>query len=303
MRKNRNEEKTSSRKVYHTLENNIFDAVIWILLILIFICTAYPFYYCIIASLNNGYDFMKGGVFFWPRQFTLQNYIELLSDSRWILALQVSAFRTILGTLITVLVTCVVSYALSRKELMFGKFYRFVVVFSMYVSGGLIPFYILLKNLHLLNTVWVYIFPSMLNLFFVIVGINFFQSVPDSLIESAKLDGASETKILVKIVFPLSKAFIATLALFTAVNQWNSWVDSSYYVNDESLRTVAYRMITTINQSASAATLSGGSMVSTATAMTSQTTAMIVSMLPIMCVYPFLQKYFVQGLMIGAVKE
>lgn len=246
---------------------------------------------------------MKGGVFFWPRQFTLQNYIDLLSDSRWILALQVSAFRTILGTLITVLVTCVVSYALSRKELMFGKFYRFIVVFSMYVSGGLIPFYILLKNLHLLNTVWVYIFPSMLNLFFVIVGINFFRSVPDSLIESAKLDGASETKILVKIVFPLSKAFIATLALFTAVNQWNSWVDSSYYVNDESLRTVAYRMITTINQSASAATLSGGSMVSTATAMTSQTTAMIVSMLPIMCVYPFLQKYFVQGLMIGAVKE
>lgn len=294
---------SSGIKYYKNRENVIVDTVIWILLILIFIMTAYPFYYCIIASFSDGYDFMRGGVFFYPRKPTLGNYQELLSDPKWLMAFPVSFFRTIVGTLLTVFMTSLLSYALSRKDLMFGSIYKFFVVFSMYVSGGLIPFYILLKNLHLLNTIWVYIFPSMLNLFFVIVGINFFSSIPASLVESAKLDGATEFQVLLRVVLPLSRAFLATLALFTAVNQWNSWLDSTYYVSDEKLRTVAYRMVTAINQSAGAATISGGTIVSKSTALTSQATAMVVSMLPIMLVYPFLQKYFVQGLMIGAVKE
>ncbi len=216
-------------------------------------------------------------------------------------AFKISVARTIVGTALTVFATCLVCYYLPRKELMFGKVYRFMVVFSMYVSGGLIPFYIVLKNLHLLNTIWVYIFPSMLNLFFIIVGINFFAAIPNSLVESAKLDGASEFKIFMRIVRPVSTPFIATLALFSAVNQWNAWLDSTYYVSDESLRTIAYRMLTEINQSVGQA-VSGGTIVRKSTALTTQSSAMVLSMLPIMLVIRFCRK-FCKGCKIGAVKE
>lgn len=283
-------------------EDYIVDIVVWILLVAVFIVTAYPFYYIVIASFNDGYDFMRGGIYFYPRKFTLSNYTNLLGQKKWINAFVVSALRTVAGTGLTMFATCLVSYALSRKDLIFGGVYRFLIVFSMYVSGGLIPFYILLKNIHLLNTFFVYILPSMLNLFFVIVGINFFSEIPGSLIESAKLDGASEFKVLVSVVIPTSTPFLATLALFSAVNQWNSWLDSTYYVNSEELRTIAYRMMTEINQSVGGS-IAGGSIVTKSTAMTTQSTAMVVSMLPIMLVYPFLQKYFVKGIMIGAVKE
>ncbi len=283
-------------------EDAAVDAVVWIALILILLITAYPFWYVVVASFSDGYDFMRGGVYFWPRIFTLDNYKNLLGQAIWKKAFVISFARTILGTFLTVCMTCLVSYTLSRRELMFGKVYRFLIVFAMYVSGGLIPYYIVLRNLHLVNTFWVYIIPSMLNLFFIIVGINFFGSIPTALIESAKLDGASELKVLMRIVMPVSTPFIATLALFSAVNQWNSWLDSAYYVNSEDLRTVAYRMLVEINQS-TGTTVTGGTITTKATSLTTQATAMVTSMLPIMCVYPFLQKYFVQGLMVGAVKE
>ena len=295
-------ERETVRRYRWTKENVIVDGCVWLLLILIFLVAAYPFYYIVVASFNDGYDFMKGGVYFFPRVFTLGNYINLLSQEKWITAFEVSFFRTVVGTALTVVVTCLVSYALSRKDLMFGKVYKFLVIFAMYVSGGLIPYYITLRNLHLLNTIWVYIVPSMLNLFFIMVGINFFASIPVSLIESARLDGASEFGVFFKIVAPISTPFIATLTLFSAVNQWNAWLDSAYYVNSESLRTIAYRMMSQINQTLGATT-TGGEVVSTSTALTTQASAMVVSMLPIMCVYPFLQKYFVKGIMIGAVKE
>lgn len=291
--------KTKKKK---SREDRIVDAVVWICLIIVLLLTAYPFYYVVVASFSDGYDFMRGGVYLWPRVFTLDNYKNLLGQKIWINAFIVSFIRTIVGTFLTVCMTCLVSYTLSRKELMFGKIYRFLIVFAMYVSGGLIPYYIVLKNLHLINTFWVYVIPSMLNLFFIIVGMNFFGSIPTALIESAKLDGASELRVLIRIVMPISTPFIATLALFSAVNQWNSWLDSSYYVNTEALRTVAYRMLVEINQSTGAA-ITGGTIATKSTTLTTQATAMVTSMLPIMCVYPFLQKYFVQGLMIGAVKE
>ena len=294
--------KREAKRRKRSKEDMAVDAVVWIALILILLITAYPFWYVIVASFSNGYDFMRGGVYFWPRIFTLDNYKNLLGQEIWKKAFVISFVRTILGTFLTVCMTCLVSYTLSRRELMFGKVYRFLIVFAMYVSGGLIPYYIVLRNLHLVNTFWVYIIPSMLNLFFIIVGINFFGSIPTALIESAKLDGASELKVLMRIVMPVSTPFIATLALFSAVNQWNSWLDSAYYVNSEDLRTVAYRMLVEINQS-TGTTVTGGTITTKATSLTTQATAMVTSMLPIMCVYPFLQKYFVKGVMIGAVKE
>ena len=291
------------RSIRRTREDVVVDTVVWAVLIIIFLLTAYPFYYIIVASFSDGYDFMRGGVYFWPRKFTLFNYKDLLGDPAWINALKISMIRTLSGTFLTVLLTSMVSYALSREELILGKVYRFMIVFSMYVSGGLIPFYIMLRNLHMLNTIWVYIIPTMLNLFFVLVGMSFFKSIPPSLIESGKLDGASEFGVFLRIILPVSVPFLATLVLFAAVWQWNSWLDSSYYVSDEGLRTLAYRMISEINRTRGATTNMGGDVVQRTTVMTTQATAMVVAMVPIMCVYPFLQKYFVQGIMLGAVKE
>lgn len=287
-------------------EDKAVDLVVYILLGLVGIVTLYPFYYTIVCSFNDGLDLMKGGVYLWPRKFTLGNYKLFLEDGDWRHAFLVSLARTVVGTVLRVGFTSMFSYALSRNNLMFRKGYRFLVVFTMYFSGGLIPFYVLLRNLGLLNSFWVYVIPGMVDAFFVMTGINFFGAIPESMIEAAKIDGAREIKVLTRVVLPVSKPFLATLALFSAVGQWNSWLDSAYYVRDAKLHTLAYKMMTVINQTlATANTEAAGqaSQANTSTSFTVQATAMVVSMLPIMCVYPFLQKYFVQGMMIGAVKE
>lgn len=290
-----------------TREDHAVNIVNYILLGLVGLVTLYPFYYTVICSFNDGIDLMQGGVYLWPRKFSLGSYKAFAGDSTWQVAFFVSVARTVVGTFFTVMLTCLFSYGLSRKELMFRKFYTFLVVFTMYFSGGLIPFYILLRNLSLLNTFWVYVIPGMVNTFFTITGINFFRSIPDSMLEAARIDGAKEISIFFRIVLPVSLPFIATLALFAAVGQWNSWLDSAYFVRDSNLQTLSYKMMTTINQVlATAANSSAAGQMSTAnrsTGFTVQATAMVVAMVPIMLVYPFLQKYFVQGMMLGAVKE
>ena len=288
-------------------EDKVVNVIVYILLAFIGIVTLYPFYYTIICSFNDGLDLMKGGVYLWPRKFTLSNYELFIGDEGWRHAFFISVARTVVGTVLCTGFTSMFSYALSRNNLMFKKGYRFLVIFTMYFSGGLIPYYVLLRSLGLLNTFWVYVVPGMVNTFFVMTGINFFASIPESMIEAAKIDGAREIKVLTKIVLPVSKPFLATLALFAAVGQWNSWLDSAYYVRDASLQTLSFKMMTTINQTlatAANADVAGQmSQANTATSFTVQATAMAVSMIPIMCVYPFFQKYFVQGMMIGAVKE
>lgn len=287
-------------------EDMVVNAVVYILLAFIGIVTLYPFYYTLICSFNDGLDLMKGGVYLWPRKFTLNNYKLFISDADWRNAFFLSVLRTVVGTLFCTGFTSMFSYALSRNNLMFKKGYRFLVVFTMYFSGGLIPYYVLLRSLGLLNTFWVYVIPGMVNAFFVMTGINFFGSIPESMIEAAKIDGASEFKVLTKVVLPVSKPFLATLSLFAAVGQWNSWLDAAYYVRDSNLHTLSYKVMTTINQAlaSSVNTEAAGQMsqANTSTQFTVQATAMAVSMLPIMCVYPFLQKYFAKGVMIGAVK-
>ncbi len=288
-------------------EDRIVDTAVYILLTLVAVVTLYPFYYTIVCSFNDGIDLMKGGVYLWPRKFTLNNYMLFLRAEDWRHAFVISVLRTLIGTILCVGFTSMFSYSLSRSELVFKKGYRFLVVFTMYFSGGLIPYYILLKSLGLLNSFLVYVIPGMVNTFFVMTGINFFKSIPESMIEAAKIDGAREIQILKKVVLPVSKPFLATLALFAAVGQWNSWLDSAYYVRDAGLHTLSYKMMTTINQSmatsANAEVAAQISQANTSTSFTIQATAMAISMLPIICVYPFLQKYFVQGMMIGAVKE
>jgi len=290
-----------------TREDHVFNFVNYFLLVVVGVMMLYPFYYTVICSFNDGIDLMRGGVYFWPRKFSLSSYRLFLTDDAWQSAFLMSVARTLVGSLLSVTVTTMFAYGLSRPNLIFRKGYTVMVVITMYFSGGLIPYYILLRNLGLLNTFWVYVIPGMVNTFFTLTGINFMRSIPDSMLEAARIDGAKEMRIFVQIVLPTSLPFLATLSLFAAVGQWNSWLDSAYYVRDQSLYTLAYKMMTTINKALATSNNSTAagqiSTANTTTSFTIQATAMVIAMIPILCVYPFLQKYFVQGMMLGAVKE
>jgi len=301
-------------QIARTTEDVIFDIVNVALLLLIVFLTLYPFYYVLIQSLNEGLDAVRGGIYFLPRKWSLENFNALLGDPKWAKSLMVSVTRTIAGTLLAVGFTSLVAYGMSFKSLVFRKWYYALILFAMYFNGGMIPTFVLFRSLRILNTFWVYIIPSMLNIFFMMVLIAFFQDIPVSLLEVARIDGASELLIFRKIVLPLSLPILATTALFIGVGQWNSWIDSAYYVSNKNLRTMSYLMMEIINKSmidrfGAAATagmeISQQSLAHSSTAVTTrsiQMAAMIVSVAPIICVYPFLQKYFVKGIMLSSVK-
>lgn len=296
-----------NRSARRTREDIVVDVVNYALLTIVGIVMLYPFYYTIICSFSDGIDLMKGGVYLFPRVWSLASYKLFLSDASWQSAFFVSVARTLVGTVLCTLLTTVFAYGLSRRELLFRKSYTMMVIITMYFSGGLIPYYVLLRNLGLLNTFWVYVIPGMVNTFFTLTGIIFMRAIPEPVLEAARIDGASEFRIFRQIVLPTSLPFLATLALFSAVGHWNSWLDSAYYVRDPKLHTLAFKTMTTLNQalasSKDAATAGQISQANVTTNFTIQATAMVISMVPILCVYPFLQKYFVQGMMLGAVKE
>lgn len=295
------------RHIRRSVEDRLFDVVNYTLLILIALITLYPFYYILVLSFNEGNDAVRGGIYLFPRVFTLNNYKEFFSDKSWLMAVWVTTLRTVIGTAVGVAFTSIVSYALSRRNLVGRKIYMKIIIFAMYFSGGMIPYYILLKTLGLLNSFLVYIIPGALNLFFVMTGVSFFQEIPEEVVESAYLDGAGDGRIFVSIVLPISMPLLATMTLFIAVNHWNSWIDAAYYVRDENLRTLAYKMREVINQSMTptttdAQTLQFASEHAKTTTTSLQMAAMIVSVGPILFVYPFLQRYFAKGMMLGAVK-
>jgi putative aldouronate transport system permease protein len=292
-------------KIRRTREDWIVDTVVYLGGLLIFLVTFYPFYLAIILAFNEGQDATHGGIFLWPRAFTLENFAMFLKDPKWISSLGITVARTILGTTLTTLFTCLVAYGLSEKALVGRKIYMSLIIFAMYFHGGVIPYYALLRAIKLANTFWVYIIPGMLSTFYVLVSISFFQSIPQELPESARLDGAGEMNIFLRIILPISKPLLATIAIFTAVGHWNSWYDSAFFVQNKNLRTMGYKLMAVINQSAGLVT---GNLppevaaAATVTTMSVQLAAMIIAVAPILLVYPFFQRYFVSGLSLGAVK-
>lgn len=287
-----------------TNEDLIIDSVITVLLCVVAFVTIYPFYYTLIISLNEGKDAMLGGIYVWPRAFTLDNYHFFLSDPKWTKAFVVTILRTVVGTTLTILFTCLVAYGLSKGDLIGRRIYFITLIVSMYFSGGLIAIYVVLRSLGLLNTFGVYVIPTMLDLFFVLVGVAFFREIASEIGDSARIDGASELAIFIRIVMPISLPLVAVMCLFVGSGQWNSWVDSAYFVQNDNLRTLAFRMMQVINQAmvpVGRESAERASMMNV-TPYSVQTTAMIISVAPILCLYPFLQKYFVQGMMLGSVK-
>ncbi|WP_028608939.1 carbohydrate ABC transporter permease [Paenibacillus harenae] len=282
----------------------VMDSVVTVILFVIMLAMLYPFYYVLILSFNKGTDSLLGGIYFWPRNVTFENYATFLNDPQWYKAFLVTVVRTISGSALGVLLTCLVAYGLSHRELLFSKFYFTMIIFAMYFSGGLIPYYVVLRSVGLLNSFGVYIIPSMLSTFFLLIAISFFREIPGELKESAYMDGANDFVTFYRIILPVSMPLIATMALFMGVGQWNSWVDSAYFVQSDNLRTLAYRMMEVINKSNAPMDAVGAanSASSGVTSYSLQLSAMVVSIAPIVCVYPFLQRFFIHGIMLGSVK-
>ncbi len=290
-------------------EDIIIDIVVYAILLLVFVVTLYPFIYALVISFNDGLDAANGGIFLWPRKFSLDNYKMVFSNDQLLGAFAVSISRTVIGTVLALLFTSLFAYGLSYNKLKFRKFYFAIIIISMYFSGGLIPYYLLLTNMHLTNTYMVYIIPGLLGAWYAILFVNFFQSIPEALKESAKIDGANDLTIFARIIMPLSTPIFATVALYLGVGHWNDWFTTAFYTHKKSLRTVAYILVDLINRSNLSAYFRSGvsqqaaeRAIQTYTPETIRMATMIVVVIPIICVYPFLQKYFVKGIMVGSIK-
>lgn len=283
---------------------NIFNSIIMTLLIII---TLYPFWYSVIGSFNDGLDYARGGVFLWVREFTWANYSALFSDTSLIKAFGITLSRTVIGTFTHVVFTALFAYAFSRKNLKFKGLYSTLGLMSMYLSGGLIPFFILINSLGLYNNFLVFIIPTLFSFWNVILFRSYFAELPEALIESAKIDGAGEYRIFFRLIMPLSKPVIAAISLFTAVGHWNAYYDAMVFTMGDHLQTVQLYILKLVQSTEAAlllANMSGsiGAAQSTVTTTTLQLAAMVAASLPIVLVYPFVQKFFIKGMLIGSVK-
>lgn len=294
------------KKITRTPGEWVLDIVKVVFLAFVVVVTVYPFWNIFIISINDATDAIRGGLYFLPRKLNLSSYAEILGRSTFLASIKVSVARTLIGTPIAVLVTAMLAYPLSRKDLVGRKFWNLLFVFTMYFGGGLVPYYMVLKGIHMLNTFWVFIFPMMMSVYNMILIRSYIESMPDSLFEAAKIDGANDLVVFVKMVIPLSKPILMTVALFVAINQWNSWFDAYLYTSDQALKPMQSILVEILNQYQTGAStsqaMSNAKAGVTVTPDSIRMAATMVATLPIIMVYPFVQKYFVKGIMLGAVK-
>ncbi len=294
----------------HSLESIVFHTINSTLLILLMVICLYPFLNTIAISFNDGYDTVKGGIYLLPRKFSLQNYRVVFNTEAIYIAFVNSVTKTVLTVLINLITTSMVAYVLTRKNFILRKTMTIVFVVTMYFNAGLIPNYMLIRNLSLNNTYAVYIVPAMISAFNIIVVRTYMQSLPESLVESAKIDGAGDFRVFWQIIFPLCKPVLATIALFVAVGSWNDWFTTFLYNSSkQNLSTLQYELMKLLNAALNAGQTSQGGVSISSSASIASTTPMsiraavtIVTAMPILLVYPFLQKHFVAGLTIGGVK-
>ena len=277
-----------------------------IFMIAFVVITLYPVLNTLAISFNDGTDALRGGIYLFPRKWTLKNYITVLQKDNLITGAYITVLRTILGTVLALFTNAILAFIVSRKRFLFKKSLSLFWVITMYVNGGMIPIFLLYKNLGLTNSFMVYIVPGMISAFNMLVIRTYMNGIPDSLEESAQLDGAGYTTIFLKIISPLCKPVYATVALFVAVGQWNSWFDAMLYNRmSPEFTTLQYELMKLLssvtNQGGSAEAMKNA--IGAVTPASIRAAATILTMLPIICLYPFLQGYFVSGLTIGGVKE
>lgn len=287
-------------------KSRTFDVVVIIMFAALALLTLYPFYNVIILSFSNTESVAKHIPYLLPFALDLTGYKTIIQDSDFINSLLVSLFVTIAGTAVNMVLSVIAAYVLSRKYLDGRNMIMSVIVFTMLFGGGLVPTYMVIKDMGLINKVWAMILPTAINTYYLIIMKNYFLGLPDGLFEAAKLDGAGEWTMLWKVAFPLSKPIMATFTLFYAVDRWNGWYNALLYINKKALSPLQIYLrdiLTSLNSQLS--TQAQQMMGSTQKVSTSavQMATIVITALPIMLVYPYLQKYFVNGVMVGGIKE
>ncbi|WP_235864073.1 carbohydrate ABC transporter permease [Sutcliffiella halmapala] len=293
-------------KVEKSWKDRIFDFSVYGIAILMMILIIYPLWFIIIASFSNPVDIANGNVWFWPKEWKIDGYIELLKQEMIWIGYRNTIIYTIVGTIIALFVNIPAGYALSRQDLFGRKWISIFYITPMFIGGGLIPTYLVVKNFGLIDTFWVLVLPFSVSAFNIIIARTFFKnSIPETLWEAAQIDGCGTIRYFFTMVLPLSKAILAVIGLWTAVGIWNSWFDAMIYISNENLQPLqlVLRRILIMNESLLGT--ASGELASELRRLSEMMkyAAIVVSTLPIMCLYPFLQKYFNQGIMVGSIKE
>ena len=294
------------------LSDRITETIILTVLICFALSTLYPFVYFLACSFNTASDTMRGGFIIWPRSFTLDNYKAAFQNDGILQGFKISLIITVLGTAINVILTGMAAYALTFKQMPGRNFIIFLIFIPTVFSGGVVPTYILYRRLQLLTSIWIYILPGLYGFFNIVIIRTFFESIPIGLSEAAYIDGCSEVRIFFKIILPLSAPIIATMVLFIAVTQWNDWYTGAFYVTRDEIRPAATLLQQILNEADVMSNItslneqniyvSTTDIEKTVTPESLRMTFVMIITLPIVCVYPFLQKYFVKGVMIGSIK-
>lgn len=304
--------KPKTGRISAKAENVIFDTINTIIMLFVCVVTLYPFLNTIAISFNDSVDAVRGGIYLWPRVFSVKSYETILFRTSAIpSSAMISALRALTGTLISIPLSMMLAFVMTRRDFVLRGMITKLTLFTMYVSGGMIPTFLTYRAYGLMNNFLVYILPGAISAFNVLVMRSFIDGIPFELTESAKIDGASEYRILFTIIFPLATPVIATISLFVAVGQWNQWFDTMLYCSStKSLYTLQYQLKMvldsansmtagdTVTMEAIGASDTGGRV----TPQTIRAAMTVISVVPIACVYPFLQRYFVKGLTLGAVK-
>ncbi len=288
----------------------ILDILMVLVMVFVFAATLYPFLNSLAVSLNQANDTTLGGITIFPRKFTMKNYESIMKNPTIWRAYGITFARTIIGTLGGLLVTGSLAFALSRKNYIGRRVYTIICLIPMYFGGGLIPTYFLIRTLGITNTFWVYIIPFLVNIWNMILMRSYFRTVPDALEESARIDGADYFTVFFKIYWPVSTPIVATISLYFAVQHWNDWYTTFAYTRNPALRPMTNVLLSIINEAKFAEQMAamgvtdiGNAMMGKQTNVRSITMAtMIVSILPIIIIYPFLQRFFIKGIMIGSIK-
>jgi len=287
--------------------DRVVDAIIYAVLILAAIVTLYPFLNVLAISLNDSTDSVRGGITIFPRDFTLENYKTIFTYDTLATGFKISLLRTLVGSFLGLLSASMIAYTLSRRDFQGRRFVSTYLAVTMYVTAGLIPFYILIKDLNMMNTFAVYVLPGIVSAFNVFVVRSFMDGIPYEVQESAKIDGANDFTIYWRVVLPMTKPALATIGLFLAVGQWNAWFDTYLYNgSSEHLTTLQYELVkvlqSTTNNSGDYRTMQ---LTEAANKVSPDSIKMAITIfvsVPILLVYPFLQRYFVKGLTLGSVK-
>ena len=284
----------------------LFDVVNITFMLIICLCMMYPIWYILVNSLSKGSEVLRGGIYWVPRGFSLTSYASVFKNKDIYTSFGVTIVRTLIGTVTSVFFTAMVAYGLSKSYLVGRKLFMTLGIITMFFSGGLIPYFLLLKDLRLLDSFWVYIIPCLFSFYNALIFMTFFKQLPVELEESAKIDGANDFRIFWSIILPVSTPVVATIALFNGVMHWNDYFSGVIYITNKQwlipIQTFLYKAVAESTSNIMVQNMPASIRTSMVTSTTIKYATMIITTAPIVVIYPFLQKYFVKGIMIGSVK-